>query len=107
MLIRYTLFSFYGNIMINYQAINYIDKTGSEVTAIEFDFLTENESIYCVLTYDDVKFVEIPDEDGGMLEFNYVLQEGHIPEDDLMTFKKMIGDILVDIITTGIENIKA
>ena len=91
---------------INYVPILYIDKTGAAVSAIEFDFLTELESIYCVLTYDDVKFVEIPDEDGGMVEFNYILQEGVIPDDDLMTFKKLIGDILVDIITAGIKTIK-
>lgn len=93
--------------MINYVPILYIDKTGAEVAAVEFDFLTESESIYCVLTYDDVKFVEIPDEDGGMVEFNYILQEGVVPDDDLMTFKKLTGDILVDIITQGIETVKA
>jgi hypothetical protein len=86
-----------------YQGIEYIDSEGKTIAALEFDFLTENESIYCVVSYDDVKFVEIPDEDGGMLEFNYILHEGHVPEDDLMTFKKLIGDFLVDIITTGIE----
>ena len=81
-----------------YEIIPFINSDGKRIQAIEI----QGEYPGIVYSYNNAELVEVPTEDNALLNFDYTLHEGELLADEKVLFHKVIGDILVDIITNGI-----
>lgn len=82
-----------------YEIIEYYDKSGKRIQAIEL----QEGYPGTVYSYGNVKLITVPNEDCAVLEFDYTIHEGYYPEDEFVLFKNVIGDILAEIMTNGVN----
>ena len=83
---------------VKYNVIQYFNDQGIQIQAIEL--LEEYPNV--IYTYKDAQLITVPEETHAVLEFNYNIHEGTVPEDEYILFRQVIGDILVDIMENGI-----
>jgi hypothetical protein len=83
---------------VKYNVIKHFDGTGKQIQAIEL--LEEYPDV--IYSYENAKFITVPGEEQAVLEFDYNIHDGHVPDDEYILFRQVIGDILVDIMTNGI-----
>lgn len=81
-----------------FSVYNYFDSTGTQVVALE---LMEGPYVGTIFSFGKVEF---PNPDEPILNFEYTLHHGYIPEDTKENFKICLGDILVSILEESLKD---